>query len=240
MSNNAGRYIALFVIVALALFGVREYRNRSRFEFVPNDIKVTIPEGTNLADIEKLIKDAGVSIQDRLLTKENLALEGSLFPDTYRFDKNSAAQDIIVRMRREYPDREALIIASLLEKEVQTESDMRVVAGIIKKRLAAGMPLQIDASVAYGACFPRFERGEYCGVSQVNLVDNIKKDSAYNTYTRTGLPVGSITNPGTRALRSAENPAASDYWYYLSKPDGTTIFSKTLEEHNRARARYLR
>ena len=245
-------YFAIALLVIFALFAIREYRNRPRFEFVPNDTAVTIPEGTNIADIEKLIRNAGVNLQDRLLTKTNLALEGYLFPDTYRFDKNSAAQDVIIRMRKRYDlaveplssgssgsTAGLLIVASLLEKEVRTESDMRVVAGIIQKRLTAGMALQIDASVAYGACYPRFNLGEYCDVSQANLVDNIKKDSAYNTYTRRGLPAGPITNPGAKALRAASNPIATDYWYYLSTKDGTTIFSKTLEEHNRARAKYL-
>lgn len=224
----------------LAALGLGAYHYAPKYVFVPNDIKVTIPEGMNLADIERLLLVSDVKLSTPLLTKDNLALEGTLFPDTYRFDKNSSAQDVVVRMKKTYPDRDTLIIASLLEKEVKTESDMRLVAGIIKKRLAAGMALQIDATVAYGACYSKFQAGTYCDVSQVNVVDNIKRDSAYNTYARTGLPAGPITNPGARAIRAASNPETSDSWYYLSTPDGTTIFSRTLEEHNRARARYLR
>lgn len=239
--NNSKYWIALslalFVLVLVAFLG---YHRRAKFEFVPNDIKVTIPEGTNLADIDRIISFAGVFPQGTLLKPEYLRLEGSLFPDTYRFDRGSSAENIIVRMRKEYQQQDTLIIASMLEKEVQTEQDMKIVAGIIGKRLDAGMPLQIDATVAYGVCYKKFIIGQYCDVSQVNLVDNIKRDSAYNTYTRTGLPSAPISNPGLVALRAAQNPQTSEYWYYLTTHDGTTVFSRTLEEHNRARARYLR
>lgn len=228
----------IVLLVVLALFFWRDYKD-TRFVFIPNDIQVTIPEGTNVADIERIILFSGIVLTDSLL-KDGLMLEGYLFPDTYRFEKTSSASDIISRMKKEYPDRRQLIIASILEKEVQTESDMRIVAGIIEKRLQAGMALQLDATVAYGACLSKMLVGTYCDVSEVNIVDNIKRDSAYNTYTRAGLPQGPISNPGVVALRAAANPGESPYWYYLSAKDGTTIFSRTLEEHNRARAQYLR
>lgn len=251
MSNNppnppygkggAGRYVLAIVIIVLVVAGYGIYNHyRPKYVFVPADVRVTIPEGTNLADIERIINGAGVTLQDRLLTAENLVLEGTLFPDTYRFDRKSSAVDIIVRMRKDTQDRRTLIIASLLEREVRTESDMRIVAGIIEKRLKAGMALQIDASVAYGVCLPKFTAGIYCDVSKTNLVDNLKRDTAYNTYTRAGLPAGPISNPGLKALRAAGNPQASDYWYYLSASDGTTIFSKTLDEHNAAKRKYLK
>ena len=239
-SITSSRYIVIGIILGI-LIGVAlwRYRYRPQFVFVPNDIQVTIPEGTNLADIEKVILSSGIVLTDGLL-KNSLELEGYLFPDTYRFEKSSSAADIIFRMKKEHQDRDTVIIASMLEKEVQTEADMKIVAGIIAKRLKAGMALQLDATVAYGACLPIFLRGEYCDVSEVNIVDNLKRDSAYNTYTRAGLPPGPISNPGLVALRAASNPQESPYWYYLSARDGTTIFSRTLEEHNRARARYLR
>ena len=227
-------------IVLLLMLGLAEYRYAPKYVFVPNDVKITIPEGMNIADIDQMLTKAGIVPQGTLLTPEYLKLEGVLFPNTYRFDKDSDAEDIVVRMRKEYPDRGILIIASLLEKEVQTETDMRLVAGIIQKRRTAGMALQVDATVAYGACYPKFLAGTYCDVSKINIVDNIKRDSAYNTYTRTGLPQGPIGNPGSKAISAAQNPQTSEYWYYLSTKDGTTIFSRTLEEHNRARARYLR
>lgn len=236
--------LGIAVVIAVPLCGAAWLLHRravnNRVVFVPNDIKVTIPEGTNIADTERLILAAGVKLQGRLLAPEYLSLEGKLFPDTYRFDRNSTVQDVIDRMLLDDSDSRTLIIASMLEKEVQTEADMRIVAGIIEKRLSIGMALQLDATVAYGVCLPKFKLGEYCDVSKANLVDNIKRDSTYNTYTRRGLPAGPISSPGRKALRAAASPQASEYWYYLSTPDGTTIFSKTLEEHNRAKAKYLR
>lgn len=255
MSNR--ELTALLLIVCLAALGAfgfavwqvrREAPIRSP-ELAP-DIRVTIPEGTNLADIGILLADAGVAVRGPLLTPENLQLEGELFPDTYRFAPVSSASTIIARMQKNYERRLAennlsisrrqLIIASMLEKEVRTPEDMRLVADIIEKRLDAGMALQIDATVAYGICRPEFIEGRYCDVSQANLVDNIPRDSAYNTYARTGLPAGPITNPGLAAIEAALNPQTSPSWYYLSAPDGTTIFSRTLEEHNRAKATHLR
>ena len=226
--------------VLLILLAAWEYRNRPRFEFVPNDVKVTIPEGTNIADVDRILAKAEIIRQGTLLKPEYLKLEGALFPDTYRFDRGSTAEDVILRMKKAYDQRDVLVIASILEKEVRTETDMKLVAGIIQKRIDAGMPLQIDAAVAYGACLPKFNLGQYCDVSQINLVDNIKRDSPYNTYTRVGLPAGPISNPGLQAFQAALNSTDNPYWYYLSAHDGTTIFSKTLEEHNRAKARYLR
>lgn len=226
-------------VVAGTAAAISLFDYRGDFAFVPNDVSVTIPEGTNIADIDRLIVDAGVAPRGTLLTPNVLVLEGTLFPDTYRFDRKSTADDIVIRMRRDYPNHRTLIIASLLEKEVRTEHDMRLVAGIIEKRLAAGMALQIDASVAYGVCAPRFHLGEYCDVSEVSIVDNLKRDSPYNTYVRLGLPAGPITNPGLKALQAASQPLASEYWYYVSAPSGTTIFSKTLHEHNQARQKYL-
>ena len=157
MSIRRIAFVLLGIVVVVFVFW--KYHYRTRYVFVPNDIKITIPEGTNIADIERLISKSGVTLRDRLLTKENLALEGTLFPDTYRFDRDSTVEDVIIRMQAVGEITKSLIIASLLEKEVRTTGDMAMVAGIIQKRLGAGMALQIDATVAYGACLPKFERG---------------------------------------------------------------------------------
>jgi len=105
------------------------------------------------------------------------------------------------------------------------------------------MLLQIDATVAYGWCLRRWlpmSSTANCDVTQAPIALEIKTDGPYNTYTRPGLPEGPIGNPGLQALEAAKHPKASDYLYYLSTRDGSDIiFSKTLDEHLKNRAKYL-
>ena len=163
---------------------------------------------------------------------------------------NDKTGEIIKKMWENFEEKtrgltitpQAVIVASMLEKEVRKAEDMALVAGIIYKRLELGMPLQIDATVAYGSCLNIWtsQVQRTCDVTEINLIENIKIDSPYNTYTRKGLPLGPISNPGLRALNAALNPVASDYLYYLSaRDDGRTIFSKTAEEHQLNRKKYL-
>ena len=112
-----------------------------------------------------------------------------------------------------------IIMASMLEKEVQTLEDKKLVAGILYKRLQISMPLQVDATVDYAASH---------------------NNPAYDTYKFYGLPKGPIANPGLDSIMAAIYPQSSDYWYYLSEPkEGKTIFSKTLDGHNAAIAKHL-
>ncbi|MEK6879450.1 MAG: endolytic transglycosylase MltG, partial [Nanoarchaeota archaeon] len=107
-------------------------------------------------------------------------------------------------------------------------SDREIVSGVLWKRLKAKVPLQVDATLVY-----------ITGRKEVSESDK-KINSPYNTYYYRGLPKGPISNPGLSAIKAAIFPEASHYWYYLSAKDGKTIFSKTLEEHNRNKAIYLR
>jgi len=105
-----------------------------------------------------------------------------------------------------------------------------LVSGILWKRLENNMPLQVDATISYitGKKTTKISKEE----TQI--------DSPYNTYKYLGLPLGPICNPGLESIKAALYPEISQYWYYLSTPEGETIFSKTLEEHNVAKAKYLK
>ena len=266
-SLQAGKYIlspsmAVPDIVNIITAGKTESR----------EIGVTIPEGFTIRQIEERLKifnfqfftssEVEGSIfnsesykignyEDRydfLRDAPNYAnLEGFLFPDTYRFDKEASAEDIIKKMLDNFDKKLAgdlreeikrqnktifnvVIMASMIEREVIKEEDRELVSGILWKRLRIGMPLQVDSTINY--ITGKNEAG-------VSLVDT-KIDSTYNTYLYKGFPSGPISNPGIDAIKAAIFPKESDFWYYLSTPKGETIFSRTLEEHNLAKAKYLR
>ena len=122
-------------------------------------------------------------------------------------------------------------MASLLEKEVKTLSDKKIVSGILWKRLNADMPLQLDSTVN----FATGKSDASCSLKDTQI------NSPYNTYKCYGLPKGPISNPGIDSILAAIYPKSTDYWYYLSASGtGQTIFSKTLDEQNSAKVKYLR
>ncbi|MDO8557666.1 MAG: endolytic transglycosylase MltG [bacterium] len=121
-------------------------------------------------------------------------------------------------------------MASLIEKEVRNMDDMKMVSGILWKRMTLGIPLQVDATIVY---LTNKKNGEV-------LLEDLKIASPYNTYLNRGLPPAPIANAGLKALTAAIYPTESEYLYYLSKPTGETVFSKTLEEHNIAKAKFLK
>src|SRR3989344_1356876 len=241
--------------------------------YAENDIVVTIPEGFNVFDIDKRLASAGLIKEGEFAGRYYLD-EGQFFPDTYRCKKparnaahsvaggggetpDSIAQKMKNHLNFKFEDLstvlstlvlyDTLTKASILEKEARKEEDMKLVAGVIENRLKKGMPLQIDATVAYGACIKQIQNAKdknqnykYCDVSLIGIANEIKIDGPYNTYTRTGLPPGPIANPGIIAVRAVLNPTESDYLYYLSTRDGNQmIFSKTAAEHAANRRKYL-
>ncbi len=221
------------------------------------DVVVTIPEGSNINDIDVIFAKSGLTKRTDLLKSEYVNQEGYLFPDTYNFLPGILPEEIIKKMRDNFtgrteklfhwslmefeknPYKDVLIVASILEKEVQTAEDMRLVAGVIEKRMSLGMRLEIDATSAYGECYKSFVNGINCEVSEVNIIKAITATSPYNTYRISGLPVGPISNPGMVAIEAALNPTASDYLFYLTDKDGVVYYAKNLAEHNRNRAKYL-
>jgi UPF0755 protein len=173
--------------------------------------------------------------------------EGWLFPDTYRFAPGVSDVDILKRahaaMRKRLDDAwaardpevplgdpyEALILASIVEKETGAANERPLVASVFVNRMRRGMRLQTDPTVIYGM-------GE-------SFDGNIRKrdlttDTPWNTYTRDGLPPTPISMPGLGAIRAALQPARTDYLYFVARGDGTHEFTRTLEEHNRAVAKW--
>ncbi|MBI2050798.1 MAG: endolytic transglycosylase MltG [Parcubacteria group bacterium] len=174
-------------------------------------------------------------------------LEGYLFPDTYEVYADAAPRDVIEKMvahfdaeftadLREEIVRQGknfysvLIMASIIEAEVPHESDRAIVSDIFWSRLESGVALQSDATLNY----------IIGGDSPALTLEQLEIDSAYNTYKYRGLPPTPIGNPGASAIQAAIYPAKTDYFYFLSTPEGETIFSRTLREHNAAKARHLR
>lgn len=218
------------------------------------EISVTIPEGSNIDEIDAIFAASGLLPRRTLLSQVYIDQEGFLFPDTYRFAKDTPVAEIIDKLRDNFTLKTStaffvtsqserfriLTIASILEKEVRKPEDMALVAGIIQNRLKRRMALAIDATVAYGVCREQWAAGKPCDVTGVNLIASIPNQNPYNTYRNQGLPPGPISNPGVISLKAALNPKPNDYLFYLTDPKtGDTIFSKTAIEHERNRQKYL-
>jgi UPF0755 protein len=173
--------------------------------------------------------------------------EGLFFPDTYLFAKGSSDVNVLRRAYRamqrhlqtEWEARtlnvpyrtpyEALIMASIIEKETGRSAERDQIGGVLVNRLRIGMRLQADPTVIYGlgATFDG-------NLKKIHLLE----DGPYNTYTRAGLPPTPIAMPGLASLRSAVRPGKTDALYYVSRGDGTSQFSRSIEEHNRAVTKY--
>lgn len=168
-------------------------------------------------------------------------LEGFLFPDTYRFDRRADAMSIVntflatfekkawplLRQQTGMQAYRTLILASIVETEVQSDRDRALVADLFLRRLAIDHPLQSDATVKY-----------VLGSSKIqHSFEETRTDSPYNTYTHKGLPPGPIANPGLSSLRAVLAPEKNSSFYFLSDPKtGETIFATTFEEHVRNKA----
>ncbi|HUT96095.1 MAG TPA: endolytic transglycosylase MltG [Candidatus Paceibacterota bacterium] len=207
-------------------------------------VKVTIPEGwTNKKIEERLIASEVLKEEDKL-PKEK---EGYLFPDTYYFEKKSSVDIVVKKMSDNFIKKigedisrdllidssmrlpNAVIMASIIEREVVSDEDRAIVSGIFWKRIENNIPLQSCATIAY---ILGVEKKQYS-------YEDTRVKSLYNTYTNLGLPPAPINNPGLSAIKAALNPKKTDYNFFLSASDGTTIFSKTIEEHNANKAKYL-
>ncbi|MDD3284853.1 MAG: endolytic transglycosylase MltG [Patescibacteria group bacterium] len=174
-------------------------------------------------------------------------LEGYLFPDTYRVYKSASCEDLVIKFLNNFENKlddqirqdiksqnktifEIITMASIVEKEVRSVNDMKIVSGIFWDRIKNGQALESCATLAYIL-------GE--NKDQYSYEDT-QVDSAYNTYQNRGLPPGPIANPGLNAIKAAVYPEYTNYNYFLTDPEtGNTIFSKTFEEHKQNKLKYL-
>lgn len=202
---------------------------------------------------ENRLQHASESMDDEELLRAIGATEphaeGLFFPDTYFFMPGSRDIDILRRAYRSQRDKlrvewaarapglpyrtayEALIMASIIEKETGAAEERPQIAAVFVNRLKKGMRLQTDPTVIYGLG-TRFDG---------NLRKrDLQRDTPYNTYTRSGLPPTPIAMPGAAAIRAALHPAPSDALYFVARGDGTHVFSNSLEAHNQAVDRYQR
>jgi len=231
-----------------------------------DEIAVTVPEGWTVRRIAERLEERGVTTAGAFMTAvadpaliEELgiraaSMEGYLFPDTYRFPRDFPAAGVARHMvdnffrrlgqvrpdfRSMDPDdlHDAVILASIVEREYQRPEEAGLIASVFANRLAADARLQSCATVAY--VLTELEGREH---PRVITHAELAVDSAYNTYRRRGLPPAPISNPGAVALQAAFYPAESDYWYFVLKdPDtGEHHFSRDLDEHNDAKFFYLK
>lgn len=216
----------------------------------PVTVRVTIPEGYTVRQIAgRFQEEAGISAGDFLAAAGSDAgnlLEGYLFPDTYDVLYAGDARDIVVRMQKRFAEMlpvdwesaarsrgltsdELVIVASIIEREVRYDNDRPLAGSVIFNRLAAGMLLQMDATLGY--VLPSHD-GFYSS-------EELKDPSPYNTYVHPGLPPTAICNPGLASLEAAAHAPATGYYYFLAKPDGHCVFARTFAEHERNIRRYL-
>jgi UPF0755 protein len=218
-------------------------------------VTITFPEGLTVAEMARIfeaqklgsaadfVKAAADASAIKALDPQATDLEGYLFPETYPIPRNTPASRLIKQMTDRFervmsPDlrraaeaqgltvRQAVTLASIVEKEASRQDERPVVAAVYANRLRIGMPLQADPTVI----FALQRSGQYTG----NLRrDDLQLDSPYNTYRYPGLPPGPIASPGRAAIEAALKPAAVDYLYFVSRNDGSHEFARTLDEHNR-------
>ena len=220
---------------------------------------ITLVEGWNFRQVREALQKAELLAQDSIglqaemimekLGRPGIHPEGRFFPDTYTYAKGSSDLAILKRAAKAMDKRldaawalraldtpltspeQALTLASIVEKETGKPSDRGQIAGVFANRLRIGMLLQTDPTVIYGM------GDQFDGNIRKR---DLQTDTPYNTYTRAGLPPTPIAMPGKAALLAAVQPTATKALYFVARGDGSSQFSATLDEHNRAVNKYIR
>jgi UPF0755 protein len=232
-------------------------------EIIPNEIKVTFPEGMSAKEMAEVLKSKGFDGDDflkKMKSGEGLktdyeflaskpqkaGLEGFLFPDTYIFYKNSTATNIIGRMLQNFDEKLTAEMRSNIQKSNHTVFEIVTMASILEKEVKTPE----DMKIASGIFWDRISAGmplQSCATIAYVLgkekkqysYDDTRTPSPYNTYLNKGLPPGPIDNPGMNSIKTAIYPKKTDYNYFLTDPEtGKTVFSKTIEEHDANKTKY--
>jgi len=218
------------------------------------DYWITIIEGLRREEIATILAEKLEGEESRFSKQEflqkTISLEGKLFPDTYLIPKNATASEVVSMLTLNFEKKTAglflkeedLILASLVEREAKNKPDRFIVAGILKKRLNASWPLQVDATVQYAKASKecRVQNTKCQWWPQKLTKDDLKLDSPYNTYLYQGLPPTPICNPSLSSMEAVKNSAETPYWYYLSGENGKMYYAQTLKEHQENIKEYLR
>lgn len=218
-----------------------------------------VPEGYSMYQVAELLEGKEMFSRERFLAAatdpsflaelgiQSSSIEGYLYPSTYAVTRSMDEKDLIRAMvsqfekiyavgfaeearRRGISRHQVVTLASMIEKEAVSPAERPLISSVFHNRLAKGMRLQSDPTAVYGV------RAFGGNVTRQDILRN----TSHNTYRIAGLPPGPIGNPGRDALAAALNPAATGYFYFVARRDGTHHFSATLEEHNEAVRRYLK
>lgn len=220
--------------------------------------RLIVPEGTNMFEVAQKLDSLGLCKKEdflrlttdkkmirSLLGEDVLSLEGYLFPDTYFFTKVDGCRVILRRMVSRFLDKfkkvgtlagwsrhQIVTLGSIIEKETGAGFERPQISSVFHNRLKKKMRLQTDPTVIYAKLLRT-------GTYQLNISKtDLSADHDYNTYKRKGLPPGPISNPGIESLKAVVHPADTDYYYFVSKNDGTHVFSKNYKDHTSAVTSY--
>lgn len=217
----------------------------------------TVAEGLNIYEVADLYQQQGFGTRDeflkachdkpfikQLLGEDLDSLEGYLFPESYELTKFTTTKELLTQMVRKYLEvytqlqqqshlvgwtrHQIMTLASIVEKETGAPEERPQISAVFHNRIKKGMLLQTDPTILYGMT-------DLAGHTVMSIThDDIHRPTRYNTYVIKGLPPGPIANPGREAILAAMNPVAVDYLYFVSKNDGTHVFSVKYEDHAKA------
>jgi len=226
---------------------------------------ITAPEGWSIAEVARHFERQGAVREAEMLAAasrrsygfafldelpEGLGLEGYLFPDSYRVQPGTTAEELVALMLRTFDQRVTagmrqqaadqglslhglVTLASIVEREAMVAEERPLIAGVFLNRLSRRMPLQADPTVQYALARDPASVRRW-GIWKENLFrEDLDLDTPYNTYRYTGLPPGPIANPGLASIIAVLNASQTDYLYFVAQGDGSHLFARTLEEHNR-------